>query len=63
MVLVLSLIMVRLCIGLETAAEKNSEEAMFQLVRLGLIGGEHGNAIAYIWLFLSAHFGYSEANS
>jgi len=45
----------------ETAAEKNSAEAMFRAGEAWIDHGEHGNAIAYIWLFLSAHFGYSEA--
>lgn len=45
----------------ETAAEKNSAEAMFRAGDAWIDHGEHGNAIAYIWLFLSAHFGYSEA--
>ncbi|MCG9552640.1 sel1 repeat family protein [Vibrio sp. Isolate31] len=47
----------------ETAAEKNSAEAMFRAGEAWIDHGEHGNAIAYIWLFLSAHFGYSEAKS
>ncbi|WP_299695101.1 tetratricopeptide repeat protein [uncultured Vibrio sp.] len=45
----------------ETAAEKNSAEAMYRAGEAWIDHGEHGNAIAYIWLFLSAHFGYSEA--
>ncbi len=45
----------------ETAAEKNSAEAMFRAGEAWIDHGEHGNAIAYIWLFLSSHFGYSEA--
>ncbi|MEC7939465.1 MAG: tetratricopeptide repeat protein [Pseudomonadota bacterium] len=47
----------------ETAAEKNSAEAMFRAGEAWIDHGENGNAIAYIWLFLSAHFGYSEAKS
>ncbi|MEZ9417378.1 hypothetical protein AB4189_24975, partial [Vibrio sp. 10N.286.49.E1] len=39
----------------------NSAEAMFRAGEAWIDHGEHGNAIAYIWLFLSAHFGYSEA--
>ncbi|MEQ6347344.1 tetratricopeptide repeat protein [Vibrio cyclitrophicus] len=45
----------------ETAAEKNSAEAMFRAGEAWIDHGEHGSAIAYIWLFLSAHFGYSDA--
>ncbi|PQJ64256.1 hypothetical protein BTO10_05565 [Vibrio chagasii] len=45
----------------ETAAEKNSAEAMFRAGEAWIDHGDNGNAIAYIWLFLSAHFGYSEA--
>ncbi|KZX55864.1 hypothetical protein A3712_06080 [Vibrio sp. HI00D65] len=45
----------------ETAAEKNSAEAMFRAGEAWIDHGNNGNAIAYIWLFLSAHFGYSEA--
>lgn len=45
----------------ETAAEKNSAEAMFRAGEAWIDHGENGNAIAYIWLFLSAHFGYSDA--
>ncbi len=45
----------------ETAAEKNCAEAMFKAGEAWIDHGEHGNAIAYIWLFLSAHFGYADA--
>ena len=46
----------------EAAAEKNSAEAMFRAGEAWIDHGEHGNSIAYIWLFLAANFGYSEAN-
>jgi TPR repeat protein len=45
----------------ETAAEKNSAEAMFRAGEAWIGHGENGHTIAYIWLFLSAHFGYLEA--
>ncbi|MDN3702498.1 tetratricopeptide repeat protein [Vibrio artabrorum] len=45
----------------ETAAEKNNAEAMFLAGEAWIDHGEQGNTIAYIWLFLSAHFGYTDA--
>ncbi|MGF1754102.1 sel1 repeat family protein [Vibrio makurazakiensis] len=49
------------CYWLESAAEQCSEEAMFHAGEAWAEHGEHGNSIAYIWLFLSAHFGYEKA--
>lgn len=51
------------CYWLERAAEKNNTEAMFHAGEAWIDHGEHGNAIAYIWLFLSAHFGYEPAKA
>ncbi len=49
------------CYWLECAAEKSNPEAMFRAGEAWAEYGEHGNSIAYIWLFLAAHFGYEEA--
>jgi len=49
------------CYWLECAAEKCDAEAMYRAGEAWADHGEFGNAIAYIWLFLSAHFGYEEA--
>ncbi|MGC9422823.1 MULTISPECIES: tetratricopeptide repeat protein [Vibrio] len=49
------------CYWLERAAEKGHAEAMFHAGEAWIERGTSGNAIAYIWLFLSAFFGYQPA--
>ncbi|TKF21596.1 sel1 repeat family protein [Vibrio genomosp. F6] len=51
------------CYWLELAAEKGSYEAMYHAGEAWREHGANGNAIAYIWLFLSAHFGYEPARA
>lgn len=49
------------CYWLECAAEQGHAEAMYHAGEAWVERGAHGNAIAYIWLFLSAFFGYEQA--
>lgn len=52
------------CYWLERAAEKGHVEAMLRAGEAWLNeGGSKGNAIAYIWLFLAAHFGSESAKT
>ncbi|EKO3817693.1 tetratricopeptide repeat protein [Vibrio harveyi] len=53
--------MVKACYWLERAAESGSAEAMFHAGEAWKDTGKTGNAIAYIWLFLSANMGYEPA--
>ncbi|WP_172563116.1 tetratricopeptide repeat protein [Vibrio furnissii] len=46
---------------LERASEKGYAEAMYCAGEAWIDRGANGNAIAYIWLFLSAYFGYEPA--
>ncbi|MBY8287063.1 tetratricopeptide repeat protein [Vibrio fluvialis] len=48
---------------LERASEKGHAEAMYHAGQAWIDRGANGNAIAYIWLFLSAFFGYEPAKS
>jgi TPR repeat protein len=45
----------------ERGGEQGNAEAQYHAGEIWVGMGEKGNAIAYIWLFLSAHFGYEEA--
>ncbi|AQM21294.1 MULTISPECIES: tetratricopeptide repeat protein [Vibrio] len=49
------------CYWLERASEKGHVEAMYHAGEAWIDKGSNGNAIAYIWLFLSAHFGFEPA--
>ncbi|CAH8236189.1 sel1 repeat family protein [Vibrio aestuarianus] len=49
------------CYWLERASEKGNAEAMYHAGEAWIDKGPNGNAIAYIWLFLSAHFSYEPA--
>jgi len=49
------------CYWLERAAEKGHPESMFRAAEVWIDRGENGNSVAYIWLYLSAYFGYEEA--
>ncbi|MCK6264328.1 sel1 repeat family protein [Vibrio sp. ZSDE26] len=49
------------CYWLEVAAEKGHSQSMYHAGEAWIDKGRTGNAIAYIWLFLSAHFGYEPA--
>lgn len=49
------------CYWLERASEQGSAEAMYYAGDAWMDFGVNGNAVAYIWLFLSAHFGYEPA--
>lgn len=49
------------CYWLERAAEKGHAEAMYHAGEAWVARGPSGNAIAYIWLFLAAFFGYGPA--
>ena len=48
---------------LERAAEKGDSHAMYLAGEAWMEKGAHGSAIAYIWLFLSANFGYAQAKA
>ncbi|MFB9135449.1 tetratricopeptide repeat protein [Vibrio olivae] len=43
---------------LERAAEKGHTEAMYQAGEAWIDQGPHGNALAYIWLFMAAQLGH-----
>lgn len=49
------------CYWLERAAESGNAEAMYHAGEAWKDNGKTGNAIAYVWLFLSASFGYEPA--
>ncbi|WP_165313245.1 tetratricopeptide repeat protein [Vibrio ziniensis] len=49
------------CYWLERASEKGHAEAMYHAAEAWVDKGSNGNSIAYIWLYLSAHFGYEPA--
>ncbi len=51
------------CYWLERAAEKGHAESMFHAAEAWVDRGANGNSIAYIWLYLSAHFGYEDART
>lgn len=51
------------CYWLERAAEQGNNEAMYHAAQAWIDRGSSGNAVAYIWAFLSAHFGYEPAKS
>lgn len=51
------------CYWLERAAEKGNPEAMYHVGEAWSDRGEHGNSIAYIWLFLSTSLGYEKAKN
>ncbi|MEZ9232368.1 tetratricopeptide repeat protein [Vibrio amylolyticus] len=51
------------CYWLERAAEKGHSQSMYHAGEAWIDRSKTGNAIAYIWLFLSAHFGYEPAKS
>ncbi|MGF1751156.1 tetratricopeptide repeat protein [Vibrio cionasavignyae] len=51
------------CYWLERAAEKGSVEAMFFAGEAWRDIAPNGAAIAYIWLFMSAHLGYEPAKA
>ncbi|MFA0086499.1 tetratricopeptide repeat protein [Vibrio sp. 10N.261.51.F12] len=51
------------CYWLERASEKGSVEAMFYAGEAWRDIAPNGAAIAYIWLFMSAHLGYEPAKS
>ncbi|NAX19883.1 tetratricopeptide repeat protein [Vibrio sp. V39_P1S14PM300] len=51
------------CYWLERAAEKGHVQAMYHAGEAWMDRGSKGNAIAYIWLFLSAYFGYEPAKA
>ncbi|PFG58574.1 TPR repeat protein [Vibrio sp. ES.051] len=53
--------MVKGCYWLENAAEGGSAEAMYHAGKAWKDTGKTGNAIAYVWLFLSANMGYEPA--
>ena len=53
--------MVKGCYWLERAAECGSAEAMYHAGEAWKDTGKTGNAIAYVWLFLSANMGYEPA--
>lgn len=48
---------------LESAAEMGYPEAMYHAGSAWVDTGSHGNAIAYIWLYLAAFFDYEPARS
>ncbi|MGC9403334.1 tetratricopeptide repeat protein [Vibrio genomosp. F10] len=51
------------CYWLERAAEKGHAQSMCHAGEAWIDRGSSGNAIAYIWLFLSAYFGYEPAKA
>ncbi|RQW65194.1 sel1 repeat family protein [Vibrio viridaestus] len=53
----------RACYWLESAAELGYPEAMYFSGKAWIDFGQEGNSIAYIWLFLAAHFGYEPAKT
>ncbi len=53
----------RACYWLESASEMGNPEAMFHAGSAWIDYGSHGNAIAYIWLFLAANLNYEPARS
>lgn len=55
--------MVKGCYWLERAAESGNAEAMFHAGNAWKGTGRTGNAIAYIWLFLSANMGFEPARA
>ncbi|MGR5134115.1 tetratricopeptide repeat protein [Vibrio alfacsensis] len=55
--------MVKGCYWLERAAESGNAEAMFHAGDAWKDTGKTGNAIAYIWLFLSANMGFEPARA
>ncbi|GAK18329.1 LOW QUALITY PROTEIN: FOG protein containing TPR repeat [Vibrio sp. JCM 19053] len=55
--------MVKGCYWLERAAEGGSAKAMYHAGEAWKDKGKTGNAIAYVWLFLSANMGYQPART
>jgi len=51
------------CYWLERAAEKAHPESMFHAGEAWMDRGANGNSVAYIWLYLAAHFGHEEARA
>ncbi len=51
------------CYWLERASEKGHAESMYHAAEAWADRGANGNSIAYIWLYLSAHFGYEPART
>lgn len=51
------------CYWLERASEKGHAESMYHAAEAWIDRGSNGNSIAYIWLYLSAHFGYEPART
>lgn len=51
------------CYWLERASEKGHAESMYHAAEAWVDRGANGNSIAYIWLYLSAHFGYEPART
>lgn len=49
------------CYWLERASERGNAEAMYYAGDAWMDYGVNGNAISYIWLFLSAYFGFEPA--
>ncbi|MBF9003471.1 tetratricopeptide repeat protein [Vibrio nitrifigilis] len=49
------------CYWLERSAEQGNAEAMYYAGDAWMDYGVNGNAISYIWLFLSAYFGFEPA--
>lgn len=54
---------VRAIYWFEVAAEQGDSEAQYLAGEAWIGRGTKGNAIAYLWLFLSAYFGYEPAKS
>lgn len=47
----------------EAAGERGSAEGQYRAGEIWMGRGSKGNAIAYLWLFLSSYFGYEEAKA
>ncbi|WP_375748479.1 tetratricopeptide repeat protein [Vibrio sp. HN007] len=47
----------------EVAGERGSSEGQYYAGDVWIGRGSKGNAVAYLWLYLSAHFGYEAAKS
>ncbi|SHO54577.1 tetratricopeptide repeat protein [Vibrio quintilis] len=51
------------CYWLERCSEKGNAKAMYHAGKAWIDHGEHGNSVAYVWLFCSAKCGYDLAQN
>ncbi len=51
------------CYWLERASEKGHAESMYHAAEAWMDNGSSGDSIAYIWLYLSAYFGFEPARA